>query len=110
MTEQEAILLLKTMQSDFMEASKEDEEALSLAISALEEQMNGGWIPCSVVDHPEHCHDCEVTIKTENGVERTIGFYTDRWLREADEADIDAYVIAWKEPSKPYLGRKEDKQ
>ena len=60
----------------------------------------GEWIPCTVVDHPEHCNDCEVTRKDTIGYIRDIAFYTDRWRRLADEMPVD--VIAWKEPSKPY--------
>ena len=58
------------------------------------------WIPCEVVDHPEHCRDCEVTRKDTVGYVRDIAFYTDKWRRLEDEMQID--VIAWKEPSSPY--------
>lgn len=60
----------------------------------------GEWIPCEVVDHPEHCRDCEVTRKDTVGYVRDIAFYTDKWRRLENEMPID--VIAWKEPSAPY--------
>jgi len=58
------------------------------------------WIPCTVVDHPEHCNDCEVTIIDKSGVIREIAYYTDRWRLTSN--DIPVIVIAWKEPSLPY--------
>ena len=64
------------------------------------EKYNSGWIPCSVVDHPEHCNDCEVTMLDTHGYTRDIAFYTDKWRRTSDEAAVT--VIAWKEPSQPY--------
>ena len=64
------------------------------------EKYNNGWIPCSVVDHPEHCNDCEVTMLDTHGYTRDIAFYTDKWRRTSDEAAVT--VIAWKEPSQPY--------
>lgn len=63
-------------------------------------EYNNGWIPCGVVDHPEHCRECEVTMIDKYGHTRDIAFYTDRWRRASDEAEI--IVIAWKEPSDPY--------
>ena len=60
-----------------------------------------GWIPCSLVDHPEHCNDCEVTRKDTVGYVRDIAFYAlNKWRRLADETPVD--VVAWKEPSEPY--------
>ena len=64
------------------------------------ELYDNGWIPCSVVDHPEHCNDCEVTMLDTHGYTRDIAFYTDKWRRSSDEAAVT--VIAWKEPSQPY--------
>jgi len=64
------------------------------------EDINSGWIPCTVVDHPEHCNDCEVTFNDVRGYGRDIAFYTDKWRRTSDEAPI--LVVAWKEPSAPY--------
>ena len=64
------------------------------------EQPKTDWIPCTVVNHPEHCNDCEVTIKDTIGYFRDIAYYTDKWRRLADETPVN--VIAWKEPSRPY--------
>lgn len=61
---------------------------------------NNGWIPCTAVDHPEHCNDCEVTIKDSHGYRRDIAFYTDKWRMASDELPV--LVVAWKEPSAPY--------
>ena len=72
----------------------------TLVLSILDVAVNDNWIPCTVVEHPEHCNSCEVTMKGTRGYEREIAFYTDKWRRESDEAAID--VVAWKEPSKPY--------
>ena len=63
-------------------------------------EYKNGWIPCSVVDHPEHCRECEVTMVNTHGYTREIAFFTDRWRRFRDEAEI--IVVAWKEPSDPY--------
>lgn len=71
-----------------------------------EKSYLSGWIPCDLVDHPEHCRACEVTRKDTIGYVRDIAFYTDKWRREADEIPVD--VIAWKEPSKPYMARREE--
>lgn len=65
-----------------------------------EKSVHGEWILCEVVDHPEHCRDCEVTRKDTVGYVRDIAFYTDKWRRLENEMPID--VIAWKEPSAPY--------
>lgn len=61
---------------------------------------SNGWIPCSVVDHPDHCRSCEVTMLDIHGYTREIAFFTDRWRRSSDKAEIAA--VAWKEPSEPY--------
>lgn len=61
---------------------------------------NDGWIPCTVIDHPEHCNNCEVTMKDTIGVRRDIAYYTDKWRLLSDETPI--IVTAWKEPSQPY--------
>ena len=74
-------------------------EAIEIVKKAAAE-YNTGWIPCSVVDHPEHCRDCEVTMVDTHGYTREIAFFTDRWRRLSDEAEI--IVVAWKEPSDPY--------
>ena len=66
----------------------------------IDEQPKTDWIPCTVVNHPEHCNDCEVTIKDTIGYFRDIAYYTDKWRRLADETPVN--VIAWKEPSRPY--------
>ena len=71
-----------------------------------EEENNNGWIPCSVIDHPEHCHDCEVTIKDVYGYSRDIAYYTDKWRRLSDETPV--LVVAWKEPSAPYRQKEDD--
>lgn len=65
------------------------------------------WIPCTEKDHPTHCEPCEVTVKDAYGTRREIGYFADRWRREADESSLD--VIAWKEISKPYDIRISDK-
>ena len=65
-----------------------------------QEEHNNGWIPCTVVEHPEHCNDCEVTFKDVRGYGRGVAFYTDKWRRASDEVPI--LVVAWKEPSAPY--------
>lgn len=69
-------------------------------VNKVAAEYNNGWILCSVVDHPEHCRECEVTMIDKYGHTRDIAFYTDRWRRASDEAEI--IVIAWKEPSDPY--------
>jgi hypothetical protein len=69
-------------------------------VNELAEEYKGGWIACTVVDHPEHCNDCEVTFKDVRGYGRDIAFYTDKWRRASDEVPI--LVVAWKEPSAPY--------
>lgn len=74
------------------------EEEIDELIQA--KQYNNGWIPCSVVDHPEHYNDCEVTIKEEYGYIRHIAYYTDKWRRSSDDTPV--IVVAWKEPSAPY--------
>lgn len=71
--------------------------AEEMGVSKIE---NTTWIPCTVVEHPEHCNDCEVTIKDVRGYSRDIAYYTDKWRRLADEKPV--LVVAWKEPSKPY--------
>lgn len=71
-----------------------------------EKSYLSGWIPCDLVDHPEHCRGCEVTRKDTIGYVRDIAFYTDKWRREVDEIPVD--VIAWKEPSRPYMARREE--
>lgn len=77
-------------------------QGLYEAVSIIDEQPKvGEWIPCKIVDHPEHCRDCEVTRKDTIGVVRDIAFYAiGGWRRTADETPVD--VIAWKEPSRPY--------
>jgi hypothetical protein len=75
------------------------QDAISI-INELAEEYKGGWIACTVVDHPEHCNDCEVTFKDVRGYGRDIAFYTDKWRRASDEVPI--LVVAWKEPSAPY--------
>lgn len=89
-----------------------DDDAGNRAVEIIEQAVeefahdtnvgNNGWIPCSVVDHPEHSHDCEVTMINTNGYTREIAFCscTGRWVRSSDEAEIT--VVAWKEPSEPY--------
>jgi hypothetical protein len=69
-------------------------------VNDLASEHNNGWIPCEVVDHPEHCHDCEVTIKDVYGYTREIAYYTDKWRLLRDETPV--MVVAWKEPSAPY--------
>ena len=69
-------------------------------LALIEKQPKADWIPCTVVDHPEHCNNCEVTIKDTIGYFRDIAYYTDKWRRLADEMPVN--VIAWKEPSRPY--------
>lgn len=68
---------------------------LKVCIDTINEQPKvDEWISCTVVDHPEHCNDCEVTRKDTIGYVRDIAFYTDRWRRLADEMPVD--VVAWK--------------
>lgn len=66
----------------------------------LAEEYTGGWIPCTIIEHPEHGNACEVTIRDKTGIRREIAYYSDVWRREADEQCLD--VIAWKEPSAPF--------
>lgn len=75
-------------------------ERATRLVKQVAAEYNNGWIPCSVVDHPEHCRECEVTMIDKYDHTRDIAFYTDRWRRASDEAEI--IVIAWKEPSEPY--------
>ena len=69
-------------------------------VQKIAEDYNNGWIPCSAVDHPEHCHECEVTMLDSHGYTREIAFFADTWRRASDEAAI--IVVAWKKPSEPY--------
>ena len=69
-------------------------------VREVAEEYNGGWILCTIVDHPDNDDDCEVTMLEHGEYIREIGFYTDRWRRASDEAAIE--VVAWKEPSTPY--------
>ena len=69
-------------------------------VQEVAEEYNGGWILCTIVDHPDNDDDCEVTMLEHGEYIREIGFYTDRWRRASDEAVIE--VVAWKEPSTPY--------
>lgn len=69
-------------------------------VQEVAEEYNGGWILCTIVDHPDNDDDCEVTMLEHGEYIREIGFYTDRWRRASDEAAIE--VVAWKEPSTPY--------
>lgn len=69
-------------------------------LAELQIEKDNGWIPCEVVDHPEHCHDCEVTIKDMYGYTREIAYYADKWRLLSDETPV--LVVAWKEPSAPY--------
>lgn len=86
----------KILKSKFAEEVTEEE--IDALVKAKE--YNGDWIPCSVVEHPEHCKSCEVTVKYITGYERDIAFYTDKWRRESDEVPVN--VVAWKEVSEPY--------
>ena len=84
------------LQSDHICISEDVEDLIKF----INEQPKTDWIPCTVVDHPEHCNNCEVTIKDTIGYFRDIAYYTDKWRRLADEMPVN--VIAWKEPSIPY--------
>ena len=69
-------------------------------VHSIAEEYADGWIPCTLIDHPDDAYDCEVTTLQNGEYIRDIGFYTDKWRRLSDETPI--LVVAWKEPSTPY--------
>lgn len=76
--------------------------AFELAISALEQQLNGGWIPVSE-QLPENYGYYLITYQDVGG--------TVNWMEtdyDEDGWNCTCHVIAWRETIEPYKGEDKD--
>lgn len=111
MTEQEAIKILAT-QRVFVNGSNAKVEAIDIAISALEKQMESVWIPCSE-RLPEYTADYNVTV----GIGSILGYFEEvrtyryeicnsknpyrKWIIP-NNVDEVINIIAWQPLPEPY--------
>ena len=91
----------------FAEEATERNNAISLAIQALEEKLNGGWIPVSE-RLPEKEDIYQVTIKYKNfaGIHltvRTAIYENKKWNIHGPQPVIsNIKIIAWQPLPEPY--------
>ncbi len=95
----EAIIARNTQYPEYCKGEQLYIDALNIAISALEQQLNGGWIKTSKQPPKDYT---EVWVTTEYG-NVLHAFYANGDFRPGDyqEDKIYADIIAWKPIIKP---------
>ncbi len=106
-----AIEVLRTYNNCKSVLTEELEDAIDLAISALEKQVNGGWIPVNKVnkEYPKFDENC--LAQTQDGYISTSIFYGFGEERQGYKEflngvweinELDKEVIAWQPLPEPY--------
>lgn len=106
MENREAIEVLR-FNADICDAELED--AINLAISALEKQEEDRWIPV-IEKFPEYDCECRVTVK--GNLYKWVGTCSwnkyskcfEEWNAYSDSMKLVTGVIAWKPIEEPYAG------